>query len=108
MSQGAAGLLVKHGDRPPMPLLFRTRRIKRLVPAAQFIYGDPQIIAGNAGPIMRWFLARGVPFACVDWPSNVAAMTGTLLPGYQLRHKRGPGAPEAGDLSDTELGVFSL
>lgn len=108
LSYGCQGFLVTGKTRYPAPVLYRTTRLKRIIPAAQFIYGDPSTIAQNAGALARKLLRRGVLVMLIDQPSNPEPILGRSFPEYNLRYIRGPHTPPVGNLLDTEIALFGL
>lgn len=89
-----------------MPALYRTRMVKRIVPAAQFLWGDPATLIDNGSALMRHLLARGVALAFIDAPRGFRPGIGRLLPDRGVRYVAGGQPPAAGDLLETELAVF--
>lgn len=108
LSYGCEGFLAKDQSKNPVPLLFRTRKVKRVFPVARFVYGDPSDIVNHTGAIMRVLLRRGIPVAFIDWPENTPARLGKLLPRYGVRYSRGSASMDVGNLSQTEVGIFGL
>jgi len=108
LSWGCQGLLLEGQDDYPVALLYRTARLKRLVPAARFILGNPEVLVANAGPIMRRLMARGIVVALIDAPAGGAFDVGRLMPDYGRRYCKGAHPPPVGDLRETELALFGL
>ena len=109
LSYGCCGLALHLPGRPaPLPLLYRTTRLKRLVPAARFLFGAPEVLADHAGPLSRALLARGIPLMLLDLPEGMTPATGRVLPGYGLRYVKGAPPPETGDLTETEIALFGF
>jgi len=101
-------VLLKEPDRPPAPLLYRKTRLKRHIPAARFLFGDPARISRNAGPLMRRLLGRGILLALVDARPGELYATGRILPDYGRRYFKGDTAPAIGDLRETEMALFGF
>ena len=109
LAYGCRGLLARDADGAPVPLLYRVARVKRRIPIARFVYGAPETIAANAGPITATLIARGIPLAQVDWPQGAAPPpVGRVMPRYGVRYRRGDGSPPVGDLLDTEYAAFGI
>ena len=102
--------LIVHDQDGAMPALFRVKRVKRVIPAAQFLWGDPRRLVRNAGAVMRWLARRGIALALVDAPPDLDASTlptgVTWLPAREIRYAKGGMAPAPGDLRETELAIF--
>lgn len=99
------GVLLLRDGAGEMRAEFRRRWLKRAVPAAQFVAGDPERLAAAAGPVMRGLMRRGFGVALLDWPAGVAAPAGRFFAGREVRRARGV-APAVGELLGTELAVF--
>jgi len=104
------GAQIGYGNTPLMvggaPALYRLKWLKRAVPAAQFTFGDPHMLVGNAGALMRALLRRGVPVALFDLPPGFVPDAGRHMPGRQIRYATGGPAPRPGDLCETEIALF--
>jgi len=108
LAYGCQGFLLSDRQVGRTPVLFRTTRLKRMVPAARFILGDPRHLITQASGLARVLLRRGIPVMLIDWPEGVPHSDGRLLPQYGLRYYRGEAHPDVGDLRDTEIGIFGL
>ena len=108
MSYGCEGLVLHRPDASALPLLFRTRRLKGLIPAAQFVYGNPDALINHAASISRKLVFHGVPMILIDLPSGASPRTGRILPSYNLRYAKGDNPPPAGYLLDTEIALFGF
>ncbi len=108
LSYGCRGFMLKDASGAPVPVLYRTTKLKGLVPAARFVLGDPRLLISHAPGLMRALFARAIPVMLIDWLPDDAPTTGKVLPHYGLRYCRGETRPEVGDLSDTEIGLFGL
>lgn len=86
--------------------LYRIKRLKKVLPAARFVFGDPALLVASAGPLMRALLMRGVPLAQIDAPVGLQPRAGRLMPSRDLRYATGGTPPLAGDLLETEIAVF--
>lgn len=102
---GCTALLLS-GPAGPQAALYRIKRLKRLIPAARFVYGDPAVLVGAAGAVMRALLRRGVPLAQIDAPIGFSPAAGRLMPTRDLRYAAGDAPPPAGDLLESEIAVF--
>jgi hypothetical protein len=91
-----------------MIALYRVKWLKRVVPAARFVAGDPARLVMSSGPLMRVLLQRGIPLALIDAPLNYAPPRGLrLLANRERRYAGGTEAPPAaGDLRETEIALF--
>lgn len=91
-----------------MIALYRVKWLKRLVPAARFVAGNPVRLAASAGPLMRTLLLRGIPLALIDAPLSCAPARGMrLLSSRERRYVATDGTPPApGDLRETEVALF--
>lgn len=108
LEHGCEGFLAHDASGAPVPLLYRVARVKKHVPVARFVYGDPDTIVAHAGAITRALLSRAIPLALVDWPAGVEVPLGRAMPAYGVRYKRGAGAVPLGDLLDTEYALFGI
>jgi hypothetical protein len=105
---GCAGLLLEDAEGP-MTVLYRIKRLKRLVPAARFVAGDSTRLIRSAGSLMRFFLQSGVPFLLVDAPMGYAPPAGMrLLANRGRRFVKGAVAPPCGDLRESEIALFGI
>jgi hypothetical protein len=98
--------LVLSGPAGPEVALYRIKKLKRVIPAARFVYGDPALLIDSAGAVMRALLGRGVPLAQIDAPLGFSPAAGSLMPTRDLRYATGGVPPLAGDLLETEIAVF--
>lgn len=85
--------------------LYRIKRLKGVIPCAQFVFGDPERLVALSGPLMRALLKQGVPAAMIDSDGSENAGAGRFMKGRWIRYVRGT-APPVGDLLETELAVF--
>lgn len=109
LAYGCRGLIARGTGGIPTPLLYRVARVKRRVPIARFVYGAPETIVANAGPITAALIARGIPLAQVDWPEGTPPPpVGRVMPRYGVRYRRGDASPPVGDLLDTEYAAFGI
>lgn len=108
LDHGCAGFLITPPDGPAQAALYRTSRLKKLVPAARFVSGAPELLLQNAGGLARALLRRGLPLMLIDLPQGLSPSPGRHMPGYALRYARGTPVPQAGDLLDTEVAVFGF
>jgi hypothetical protein len=104
---GCKALLLEDRDGP-MLALYRVKWLKRVVPAARFVAGDPVRLVKSSGRLMRLLLQRGIPLALIDAPLNYAPPRGLrLLANRERRYAGGTEAPPAaGDLRETEIALF--
>lgn len=100
-----AMLLAAPGGRVELAL-YRIKRLKRVILAARFVYGDPALLVNSAGAVMRALLARGILLAQIDAPQGMTLRSGRLMPTRDLRYAAGGPPPVAGDLLETEIAVF--
>lgn len=103
---GCDGLLLQD-EQGAMVALWRPKRLKRLVPAARFIAGDPARLVAAAGPLMRALARRGVPLALIDAPHQFVPPPGVqAMPERERRYFKGAQPPAPGDLLETEIALF--
>jgi hypothetical protein len=104
---GCNGLLLEDKEGP-MIALYRIKWLKRLVPAARFVAGNPVRLAASAGPLMRTLLLRGLSLALIDAPLFYTPTRGMwLLSNRERRYASADGTPPApGDLRETEVALF--
>ncbi len=105
---GCRGFLLSDANGRPTPVLYRVTRLKRLVPAAQFVFGSPKVLLEHAPGLLRALLRDGVPIMLIDWPQGETPTVGKMMPRHNLRYYRGGTKPDAGDLANTEIGLFGL
>ena len=107
-SRYGCNALLLEDDAGPMFALYRIKWLKRLIPAARFVAGDPVRIAASAGPLMRTLLLRGIPIALIDAPLLYMPSRGVrLLANRERRYASAGGTPPTpGDLRETELALF--
>lgn len=86
--------------------LFRIKWLKRIIPTARFVYGDPAQLIHSAGPLMRALLGCGLPLAQIDVPIGMQSRVGRLMPTRDRRYFVGGVPPKAGDLLESEIAVF--
>jgi hypothetical protein len=104
---GCNALLLEDKEGP-MIALYRVRWLKRIMPAARFVAGDPIRLAASAGSLMRTLLPRGIPLALVDAPLLYTPPRGIrLFAKRERRYASINGAlPAPGDLRETEVALF--
>jgi hypothetical protein len=102
---GCTALLIASPNGTQLSL-YRIKRLKRVIPAARFVFGEPNLLVAMAGPVMRALLARGIPLAQIDAPQGMQPRTGRLMPARDIRYVTGGEPPLAGDLLETEIAVF--
>lgn len=106
MRNGCQGVLVEDAAGK-MPALYRLKWIKRTLPAARFVFGDPLRLASAAGPLLRTLAMRGISIALVDAPPNTSPQRGIrALPNRECRYAKGSSPPAPGDLLGTEIALF--
>jgi hypothetical protein len=105
LSYGCDGFVLEDAEGP-MLALYRVKHLKRLVPAAQFVFGRPEQLLRNSGSVMRALFVRGITIALVDAPPNMTPGAGWLMKKREIRYFKGPLAPEPGDLMETEIAIF--
>jgi len=106
LARGCSGLAVQD-NQGTMAALYRIKRLKRIIPAARFIAGDPARLMAAAGPLMRALARRGVPLALIDAPADLEPPAGMrVLAGRERRFSKGAPPPEPGDLFETEIALF--
>ena len=90
------------------PLIFQPRKIWRdLIPCAHLIYCREPADLARFGPAYGRRLARdGRLFVVSDATGPIAGVAGRYFPEREPRYFKGPQAPSACDLADTELVVF--
>lgn len=90
-----------------LPIIYRVRRVKRIVPVARIVSGDPARVAASAGDLSRFFLMRGIAGFFIDAPRDIEGVTGAShLPDKDVRYVKGAPAPAPGDLRETEMAIF--
>ena len=90
-----------------MVALYRTTWLKRLIPTAQFVAGDPAQLVKASGGLMRVLLQRGVPLSLIDAPRDYAPPLGVRLRAeWERRYAKGTVPPAPGDLRETEIALF--
>lgn len=104
---GCNALLLKDAEGP-MLALYRIKWLKRFIPAARFVAGDPARLAAAVGPLMRALLLRAIPLALIDAPLLYTPVPGIqLLANRERRYASANGVPPApGDLRETEIAMF--
>ncbi len=105
LAYGCGALLIEDAAGP-MLALYRLKWLKRAVPVAQFVFGDPERLAAAAAPVMRHLAGRGIPGALLDLPEGAAPRGAVVLPARGLRYAKGAPPPAPGDLRETEIAVF--
>lgn len=106
---GCRGLVISGVGAAPAPVLYRTVRLKRTVPAARFVYGAPDLLVETIGPLARHLARQGVFVLLIDAPPNSAGGgPGRVLPDYGVRYAKGGVLPPVGDLLDTEAALFGF
>lgn len=106
LAVGCRGLCLQD-EQGAMAALWRIKRLKRLVPAARFVAGDPARLVAAAGPLMRALALRGVPMALIDAPPQFAPPPGIrAMPERERRYFKGAPPPAPGDLLETEIALF--
>lgn len=98
--------IVIEDEQGVMPALFRPKHVKRVIPTAQFVWGEPERLLKNRGPLSRWLLSKGYPFAFIDAPLAASAHGVRLVSNKGVRYVKGPAPIAVGDLRETELAVF--
>jgi hypothetical protein len=104
---GCDALLLEDKEGP-MIALYRIKWLKRSIPAARFVAGDPARLAASSGPLMRALFPRGIPLALIDAPLLYTPARGIRhFPNRARRYASSSGAPPApGDLRETEVALF--
>jgi len=105
LGYGCSVLMLQNGVAPPELLIYRPKFIKGCIPCAQILHGSTDHVLAAAGPLMRHLLRRGILFALVDIGEATRTDGFPSYPGHCLRYSKG-GAPEIGDLLDSEYAVF--
>jgi hypothetical protein len=106
LGYGCAALVLEDAEGY-MLALYRIKWLKRLVPAARFVAGDPVRLVKAAGGLARFILRRGVPFLLADAPLNYSPPSGVrLYPDREQRYLKGVVTPAPGDLRETEIALF--
>jgi hypothetical protein len=90
------------------PFVFRTRRVRDLIPCAQLIYcADMKDFVRCAGPLGRYLVRRGRPLIVLDANAPIPGLVGVFRPGVP-RYFKGPQRPRIGDLAYTEYAVLGV
>jgi len=90
-----------------MVALYRVKWLKKMVPAARFVAGDPARLVMSSSQLIRVLLQRGLPLALVDAPLDYGPPRGIrLLADRELRYASGNSVPTPGDLRETEIALF--
>lgn len=108
LSYGCEGFLLESASASPMPVLYRTTKLKGKLPAARILYGQPARVLSSSGPLMRNLIKRGILLMLVDLPCDFVPDLGLVFPDYDLRYVKGSTPPEVGDLLDTEVSIFGV
>ena len=96
-------------DERAFPFVFRPRRIKRIVSAAQLVYcTDPVDFVRFARPLGGHLARRGIPLAIVDADGPIPGFIGMYFEGKLPKYYKGPTPPRLGDLAYTEFVIFGL
>jgi hypothetical protein len=91
------------------PFVFRSRRVKKILPCAQLIYcRDIADFVRFAGPIGRYLARRGMPIVILDANAPIAGLIGSYRRGSMPKYFRGPQRPRLGDLAYTEYAVMGV
>jgi hypothetical protein len=91
------------------PFVFRSRRVKKVLPCAQLIYcRDIADFVRFAGPIGRYLARRGMPIVILDANAPIAGLIGSYRRGSMPKYFRGPQRPRLGDLAYTEYAVMGV
>lgn len=106
---GCISLWCATSDRA-YPFVFRPRRLKAVVPAAQLIYcRHVADFVRFAGPIGRFLTLRGRPFIMVDANESMRGLVGMFFRGWTPpRCFKGPQRPRLGDLAYTEFALWGV
>jgi hypothetical protein len=102
---GCTVLVLDSGSGTAELLIYRRKRIKRILPCAQMLLGTPDRIQAAAGPLMRHLLSRGIPLALVDIIEDIHMVGARTYRGHNLRYAKGA-APAVGDMLDSEFALF--
>lgn len=105
ISAGCGALMAESRDGRRESLLFRTKRVRGVLPLAYFVKGSPEMLQSVAGPLLRTLMARGYAGALFDTGPGQSPRLGTWMPRREVRWVKGT-PPETGDLLDTELALF--
>lgn len=90
-----------------MQALYRIKTLKRLVPAARFVFGDPKRLCAAGVAVARALLKRGIPLAMVDAPLGFEPPPGiVLMPEREIRYSKHGEPPAVGDLRESEIALF--
>jgi len=91
------------------PFVFRSRRVKHVIPCAQLIYcRDLNDFSRFAGPIGRFLARRGQPLVIVDANGPLAGLIGLYRRNIMPKYFKGPQRPRLGDLAYTEYAVLGV
>jgi len=93
LGYGCEALLVEDREGP-MVALYRVKWLKKMVPAARFVAGDPARLVMSSSQLIRVLLQRGLPLALVDAPLDYGPPRGIrLLADRELRYASGNSVP---------------
>jgi len=104
LRMGCGVLRLETGERAGL-LIHRRKWIRRSLPCAQVILGDPGLLIELAGPAMRALPYRGSPLALCDVGPTTEPAAGRVF-ARGIRYFKGAEAPPVGDLSYSELAIF--
>lgn len=106
LDYGCRGLILEDGEGL-MPALYRTKKLRKLVPAARFVSGETERLLRAAPVIGKHLLFRGIPFFLLDAPKDWSPDSRvTHLPDQDVRYAKNAPAPAIGDLRETEISIF--
>lgn len=103
---GCDGFILED-EQGQMRALYRIKTLKRMIPAARFVFGDPRRLCAAGGTIARLLLKRGIPLAMVDAPLGLQPPPGIILmPQREVRYSKHGEPPAVGDLRESEIALF--
>jgi hypothetical protein len=100
-------LVLADGNAHPY-IFAKTKIWRNLIPCAQLIYyREIDEFVSHARTIGRYLLTKGIFICALDSNQNLRGLRGRYFPGARPKYFKGPATPRLGDLSSTELALFS-
>ena len=88
-------------------VLYRIKTLKKAIPAARFVYGDPKRLSAAGGAVARALLKKGIPVAMADAPVGFVPPRGIIhMPQREIRYSKHGIPPKVGDLRESEIALF--
>jgi hypothetical protein len=104
---GCLSMLCRAADGPH-PFIFARRDLMGMIPSVQLVYcRSIDDFVRHAGRIGRFLAARGIPCVLIDANQAIGGLIGKYFSGRMPKFVRGEGAVRQGDLTYTNIAVFS-